>query len=114
MKKTSKKAAKKAPARSADKAKDRPEADDTAPWESKKLGADPKHAKRVSPELEREMNAVIDEATGLKAISLRLPGQLIDALKTVAKEVGLGYQPYIRMILTDHVKHPRKRISKAV
>jgi predicted DNA binding CopG/RHH family protein len=55
----------------------------------------------------------MDEAMGLQVISVRLPKQLIAQLKSLAGEKGLGYQPYLRMVLLDHVKSssPKKKSS---
>ena len=36
-------------------------------------------------------------------ISLRLQAYLIDGLKHFAREEGVGYQPYIRQLLTRHI-----------
>jgi predicted DNA binding CopG/RHH family protein len=82
---------------------------DVEDWESGKLGADATHAKPTSTEDEREM----DEAMGLQVVSVRLPKQLIAQLKLLAGDKGLGYQPYLRMVLMDHVKvaAPKKKTS---
>lgn len=82
---------------------DRPEIeadDDTELWESKELGASPEHARRVSPEKSKE----IDDALGLQAISIRLQKELVEQLKELARRDGIGYQPYIRQLLTRHVR----------
>lgn len=60
-------------------------------WEDRELGATEKHVRKVS--LEREQ--AFDEKTGLQIISIRLQRSLIDDLKELAGEDGLGYQPYI-------------------
>jgi hypothetical protein len=73
---------------------------DVEDWESGKLGADAAHAKPTSAEDEREM----DEAMGLQVVSVRLPKQLIAQLKLLAGDKRLGYQPYLRMVLMDHVR----------
>jgi predicted DNA binding CopG/RHH family protein len=79
--------------------------DDAELWESKKLGADPRYARRVSDAYAKE----IDESLGLQAISIRLQIELVEQLKELAKRDGIGYQPYIRQILTRHVRQARKR-----
>ena len=83
--------------------------DDVEDWENRKLGADAGHAKPTSPDDEQEM----DDAMGLQVISVRLPKQLIAQLKILASDKGLGYQPYLRMTLMDHVKAvlPKKKTS---
>ena len=78
---------------------------DVEKWESRELGADAAHAKPTSPDSELEM----DEAMGLQVISVRLPKQLIAQLKLLAGDKGLGYQPYLRMVLMDHVKSSRTK-----
>ncbi len=74
--------------------------DDVELWETRQLGADPKYVRRVS----RKKSKEIDAALGLQAISVRLQKELVEQLKTIAKEEGLGYQPLIRHILTRYVK----------
>ena len=83
---------------------------DVEEWESRDFGADAAHAKPVSSEDEREM----DDAMGLQVISVRLTKQLVAQLKILASEKGLGYQPYLRMVLLDHVKsvsHKKRKSS---
>jgi hypothetical protein len=82
---------------------------DVEKWESRELGADALHAKPINSESELEM----DEAMGLQVISVRLPKLLIAQLKSLASEKGLGYQPYLRMVLLDHVKSssPKRKSS---
>ncbi len=74
--------------------------DDTELWESKQLGASAEHARRVSPEKSKE----IDDALGLQAISIRLQKELVEQLKELARQDGIGYQPYIRQLLTRHAR----------
>jgi len=74
--------------------------EDVELWESKKLGASPKFAKRIS----RAEEKAIDDSLGLQAITMRLQKELVRQLKNLARQEGLGYQPYIRQILTRHVK----------
>ena len=83
--------------------RDRPqieEEDDRDLWESKQLGASPEHARRVSSEKSKE----IDDALGLQAISIRLQKELVEQLKELARRDGIGYQPYIRQLLTRHAR----------
>lgn len=72
--------------------------DDTALWETKQLGASAEHAKQASAEDDK----VLDDDLGLTPISLRLQKGLVAKLKILAAEEGLGYQTYIRVILTRH------------
>ena len=66
-------------------------------WESGKLGLSDEHAVRVSD----EVAAAVDKATGLnmQPISIRLPKDLLGALKDIAAYHGVGYQPMIRDVL---------------
>jgi hypothetical protein len=47
----------------------------------------------------------LDERLGLQTISIRLQRCLIDSLKELAEEDGIGYQPYVRQVLMRHVRH---------
>lgn len=69
-------------------------------WESKQLGASAEHAKRASSEDDK----ALDDDLGLAPISLRLQKEVVAKLKTLAKQEGLGYQTYIRQVLTRHVR----------
>ena len=73
-------------------------------WESRKLGATEEFVRKVSAERER----AIDKVLGLQPITIRLQKKLVDDLKTLAISHGLGYQPYVRQILTDHVRNNKK------
>lgn len=75
-------------------------------WESRELGADPKHAKRVSEEKAR----LIEEAIGLQPISIRLDKALIDSFKILAEFHGVGYQPLMRDALKRFAEHEMKNI----
>lgn len=68
-------------------------------WESGKLGESAEHVRVVSLEIE----AGIDAALGMQAISIRLPRQLIEAYKLIASHHGVGYQPLMRDILQRFV-----------
>ncbi len=74
--------------------------DDVELWDTRQLGADPRYARPVSKEKSKE----IDDARGLQAISIRLQKNLVEQLKALARYEGLGYQPYIRQLLTKHVR----------
>jgi hypothetical protein len=49
----------------------------------------------------------MDEAAGLKMISIRLPVALIDSLKQLAAQEGIGYQALVRRVLKGFVE-PRE------
>lgn len=82
--------------------------DDVELWETKKLGASAKHAKPASAEDDQ----ALDDDLGLAPISLRLQKDLVAKLKTLAKEEGLGYQTYIRQILTRHVRNMTNPVNR--
>jgi len=73
-------------------------------WEDGDLGQSAEHAVRTPREREEMIHKMIDEATDLKMISIRLQEGLIDALKTVADRKGIGYQPLIRQVLNEYVR----------
>ena len=68
-------------------------------WETGELGRDPNHTKRAPKELEDFINA-----TKSKHISIKLPPLLIAKLKRIAGRDNIGYQTYIRQMLTKHVR----------
>lgn len=69
-------------------------------WDSRDLGASEEHVRKANKD--REM--ALDDALGLQAISIRLQKSLIENLKRLANEDGIGYQPYIRQLLMRHVR----------
>jgi predicted DNA binding CopG/RHH family protein len=82
--------------------------DDAELWESKQLGASAEHARRVSSAESKQ----VDYALGLQAISIRLQKELVEQLKELARRDGIGYQPYIRQLLTRHVRETSSQKSK--
>ena len=66
-------------------------------WEQKKLGNDPKHAKRSE-----------QYKAPSKLISIRLPDEVLEGLKEIADEEGLRYQTYIVSLLKKHVRKKKK------
>ena len=77
-------------------------------WENRELGATEAFARKVSSRREK----AVDEKLGLQIISIRLQKSLIDDLKDLAGEDGLGYQPYIRQILTQYVRNGKRKREK--
>lgn len=77
-------------------------------WEKGELGATESFVSKASPEREKS----IDDNLGLQIISIRLQKSLIDELKDLAGEDGLGYQPYIRQVLTQHVRNEKRKRDK--
>ena len=69
-------------------------------WDSRELGASTENVSVVS---EAEASE-IDDVMELQLISIRLQKQLIEDLKVIAKQEGIGYQPLIRQALTRFVR----------
>lgn len=78
---------------------------DNDAWETGALGTDKKYLKKATLEQEGQ----IDEKLGLQIISIRLQKDLIEALKIIASKQGIGYQPYIRQLLSQHVISIREK-----
>jgi predicted DNA binding CopG/RHH family protein len=70
-------------------------------WDSRELGASENHVRKASTTREKKL----DDRLGLQTISIRLQKSLIESLKQLAKEDGIGYQPYMRQVLMRHVRH---------
>ena len=77
-------------------------------WETGQLGADHAYAQVVKGD--DTLEAQIDAALELQAISIRLQKSLIDDFKAIALLVGVGYQPLMRQVLTRFVDCEKKRI----
>ncbi len=75
---------------------------DQVAWETKKLGAEPAFARRLS---EEESESLLGTSKGT---SVRLPESLIKDLKLLASRKGLGYQAYMRMVLLEHTAKERR------
>lgn len=65
-------------------------------WDQRKLGNDPKHAKRAADEYKKSSSSV--------GTSIRMPLQLIKELKKIAEEEGMPYQTLVKSILTKYVR----------
>ncbi len=77
-------------------------------WESRELGTSNDSVHVVSEQLSQE----IDQALELQLISIRLQKKLIEDLKNIAIEEGIGYQPLIRQALTRFVREHKHSESK--
>jgi len=73
-------------------------------WDTRALGASEEFVKKSDENSEKQ----VDGSLGLQSISIRLQRELINDLKQLASDNGLGYQPYIRHVLTQHVKTEKK------
>lgn len=78
-------------------------------WENGDLGRSEEHVEVYKPSVEEA--GAIDEAFGLKAISIRLEKELIEDFKKIAEYHGLGYQPMMRQALHRFAQHEMKRIA---
>jgi predicted DNA binding CopG/RHH family protein len=81
---------------------------DETTWDSRELGATEAFVRKASPEHEKDLDDKLD----LQIISIRLQKHLIDDLKELAAEDGLGYQPYMRQVLTHHVRTEKRKREK--
>lgn len=72
--------------------------DNTEQWESRELGTSEEHVRKSTVDA-----AAVDEALGLKPISIRMQKGMIDDLKAIAALHGVGYQPLIRQILARFI-----------
>lgn len=82
--------------------------DDSEKWESGELGQDPKFAQIVSEKEQQEL----ENALELVPITLRLQKKLVEDLKRLSASDGLGYQPFVRQILTQYVReHAKPKVS---
>ena len=77
-------------------------------WDNREVGASESCVRKASTDHEK----AIDDKLDLQIISIRLQKTLIDDLKELAGEDGLGYQPYIRHVLTQHVRNEKRKREK--
>ena len=77
-------------------------------WDNRELGATESFVRKASSEHEKSLDDKLD----LQIISIRLQKSLIEDLKDLAGDDGLGYQPYIRQILTHHVRNEKRKREK--
>ena len=75
-------------------------------WDNGQLGRDDKYVKRAEDNIESK----IDEALELQLISIRLQKSLIEDLKLLAGLNGIGYQPFMRQILTLYADSEKKKL----
>lgn len=79
-------------------------------WESKQLGSSMEHAKRADPEQQK----ALDEATGLQLFTFRIHKHVIEQLKQLAKLEDMGYQPFMRRVITDYVQANAHKLEKVL
>ena len=83
-------------------------------WENGELGQSEAFVRKVP----RKRARSIDEDLGLQMISIRLQKKLVEQLKELADADGIGYQPFIRQLLTRGVReiisfHNHKKLRQA-
>lgn len=77
-------------------------------WENGELGDDERYVAQA-PLID---NSEIEKSLDLHPISIRLQKSLIDDLKMVAKNNGIGYQPLIRQVLKRFVEAEKNQLLK--
>lgn len=81
----------------------------TDQWEARELGASEAYVKPSTLD-----GKAVDEALGLKAISIRLQASMIDELKAIAARDGIGYQPLIKRVLARFIEEEQKANSPTI
>jgi len=77
-------------------------------WDNRELGASEKFVRKASKKREK----ALDEKLGLQSISIRLQKTLLDDLKDLSIDDGIGYQPYVRQVLMRHVRSEKAKRGK--
>jgi hypothetical protein len=77
-------------------------------WDERLLGADEQYVAVA------DADSSIDDALGLKLISIRLPGSLIEDFKNIAtiNGGGMGYQTLMRQVLKRFAASELKMIAR--
>jgi uncharacterized protein (DUF4415 family) len=78
-------------------------------WDERLLGADEQFVAVAEP----DADSAVDDALGLKLISIRLPGSLIEDFKNIATiNGGMGYQTLMRQALQRFAASELKMIAR--
>ena len=80
---------------------------DTDQWEARELGASEAYVKPSTLD-----GKTVDEALGLKAVSIRLQTSMIDELKAIAARDGI--QPLIKRVLARFIEEEQKANSPTI
>jgi hypothetical protein len=83
--------------------------DDGDAWEQGDAGLSAAHVQAAPPEIEK----AIDDGLDLAPVTMRLQKSLVEQLKELASRNGLGYQPFVRQILTQYVREHADQITPA-
>lgn len=78
----------------------------TARWENGEYGRSDEHVVVAS----EAAHAELEQAMAMKLVSIRLPVELIEALKMIAEHHEIAYQPMIRDLLTRFARSEFKQI----
>ena len=62
----------------------------------------------ASDEESRQLNNAVHGSHRTKAISIKMPGELLEELKVLASRDHIGYQTYIKFILSQHVRNMKQ------
>lgn len=78
-------------------------------WDERLLGADDQFVVATEP----GADGAVDDVLGLKLISIRLPGSLIEDFKNIATiNGGMGYQTLMRQVLKRFAASELKMIAR--
>ena len=78
-------------------------------WDERLLGAD----EQFVAVAEADADGAVDDALGLKLISIRLPNSLIEDFKNIATiNGGMGYQTLMRQVLKRFAASELKMIAR--
>ena len=80
---------------------------ESAKWDAKEFGASQEHAVKASNQALEDLH----EAAGMKAVSIRMPIEMIQAYKYIAAHHGIGYQPMIKQILARFIESEQKMLA---
>lgn len=81
---------------------------ESAKWDAKEFGASQEHAVKASNQALEDLH----EAAGMKAVSIRMPIEMIQAYKYIAAHHGIGYQPLMRDILQRFLPEGLKEVNR--
>lgn len=79
-------------------------------WDTALLGESEEHTQALDAEAQKTEDVALDEALGLRMISIRLEQSLIEDFKQIAALNGMGYQPLMRQALKRFADCEKKRI----
>jgi predicted transcriptional regulator len=75
-------------------------------WDNGTLGADEEYVQVAPKALQDEVN----QSLGMQAISIRLPKELVEQYRAIARIHKIGYQPLMRDALARFASYEMKRL----